>query len=325
MKYMGFTNISSIQFFYNGEYDDIISSNDNSEVAAEEIVEETIDIPYKEDLEKEDLEISDNNKKGDIADKNNNTKVNMEYLDDRDEDILIDSSPFTVVKSQTLDICPNTPEIPTGITDGVIAKVPVVLAQLVVPLNVTSTIDLPKSAFEIKDIKKKLRLTGSTLLQPTNILYLKGFINKSIEYSTINHSNSKAICGRKDHYAIDIPFECSTPITFFTEPLDIATNTREILQYNKSKSSQSSSSEDCEIISRESSGFNQINQQFYNERPYCKLLSSKIIEFDEYIKVKDSKENPIQIQESMVIELRIEILQNQPIVILPASKGVNEI
>lgn len=313
MKYMGFINISSIQFFGNGEYDDMVASNDNSDAE----IEKTIDIHHKEDIE-----ISNNNQEGDIDDNDNNTKVNMEYFDDRNEDISIDSSPTIGVKSKTLDICPNTPEIPIGITDGVIAKIPVVLAQLVVPFNVTSTINLPKSALEIKDIKKKLRLTGCTLLQPTNILYIKGFINKSIEYSAISHSNSKGVCGRNNHYTIDIPFECSTAIVFFTEPLDLATDTREVFQYNKSNLNQGIPKEEHEVISRELSRFNQINQKFYNEMPYCKLLSSKIIELNEYVEPKGHKETSIQIQESMVIELRIEILQNQPIVILPATNSM---
>ena len=77
------------------------------------------------------------------------------------------------VDSTVLDNCPNTPLTPIGITSGVVARIPVVLAELTVRFNVGAFIRLPEPALEIKDIKKKLKITQCLLLQPTNILFIK--------------------------------------------------------------------------------------------------------------------------------------------------------
>lgn len=198
-----------------------------------------------------------------------------------------------------------------------------VLAQLILPFNTTSTIDLPDSALEIKDKKKTLKLTESILLQPTNVLSIKGFVRKSIEYSSMG-STSKGISGKSKHYTIVVPFECSTAVSFFTEPLDPVINTREVFQYNDTDLIQGNLNGNDESVSKESSRFHQISEEFFNETPFCKLISSKIVEFDECISPRNSENDSIQIQDNMVIELRIEVLQNQPIVIAPIKDNLNK-
>ena len=277
MEHVTYFNISPIQFFVNTEYDDI------------DVIETS------HDLQDEDIDIIE------APPEIDNNEINIECFDDRDEDILIDQQSSLKLKSNTLDICPNIPEIPTGRTDGVIAKIPVVLAQLVIPINITSSIDLPEEATKVKDINKRLNLTECILLQPTNVLFIKGFIKKSIDYSTAGFLNLKGISGKVGNYTVDIPFECSTDVNFFTQPLDPIENTKEMFQYLESNLST----------------FHQISEEFFNELPFCKLLSSKIVEFDECIKLKDSKNEFIQIQEKMVVQIRLEVLQNQAVVILP--------
>ena len=326
MEHVTYFNISPIQFFVNTVYDDIdlIETTHDSQIENIDIVaiaqdyeEEVIDtIETNHDSEDEIIDIIETTQdsQDEIIDTIqsvqdiDNSKINIECFDDRDEDILITPQPSLKVKSKTLDICPNIPEIPTGSTDGVIAKIPVVLAQLVIPINITSFIDLPEEAIKVKDINKRLNLTECVLLQPTNVLFIKGFINKSIEYSTADFLNIKGISGKVCNHTIDIPFECSTAVNFFTQPLDPITNTKEIFQHFES----------------DLSTFNQISEDFFNEIPFCKLLSSKIIEFDELINLKDSKNDFIQIQEKMLVQIRLEILQNQPVVILPAKNEINK-
>jgi hypothetical protein len=97
------------------------------------------------------------------------------------------------VKSLDTDHCDNTPVSIAALGSGSVAKVPVVLAQLTVQANVNSVITLPEYAFEIKRIKKNLKITQCLLIQDTNILFIKGFIRKNIEYSTReNHPMQKA-------------------------------------------------------------------------------------------------------------------------------------
>ena len=80
-----------------------------------------------------------------------------------------------------MDNCPNTPVTPIGLPGGVVVKIPVVLAELTVRFNVNAFIKLPELALEIKDIKKRLKITQCMLLQPTNILFIKGYVRKNID------------------------------------------------------------------------------------------------------------------------------------------------
>lgn len=327
MEHVTYFNISPIQFFVITNYDDIdvIETAHYSQIENIDIVQVAHD--YEDEnietigniLDSQDQAIdtmeTDLDSQDQVIDtiktieEIENSKININCFDERDEDILLDPQPSLKVKSKTLDICPNIPEIPIGNTDGVIAKIPVVLAQLVIPINITSFIDLPEEAIKVKDISKRLNLIECVLLQPTNVLFIKGFINKNVEYSTAGFLNLKGIPGKIGNYTVDIPFECSTAVNFFTQPLDPITNTKEMFQY----------------LDDELPTFHQISEEFFNELPFCKLLSSKIVEFDECINLKDSKNDFIQVQEKMLVQIRMEVLQNQPVVILPARNGLNKI
>lgn len=116
MKYVSFINVSPIQFFDDTEYNDINNVEDIHDYQDEDIA--TVE-PIK-DQQEEIIEV--------IHDSNDNDEIHMEYFDDRDEDILIALPSSIKVRSNTLGISPSIPEIPTGNRDGVIAKIPVILA-----------------------------------------------------------------------------------------------------------------------------------------------------------------------------------------------------
>lgn len=101
--------------------------------------------------------------------------------------------------------CVNNPVPIRSITSGVVAKIPVVLAQLQIQFNVNAKIDLPEPAIEIKNIKKRLKITQCLLLQNTNMLFIEGFIRKNIDYSTRKCSTEEGICGDIRHCTVDIP------------------------------------------------------------------------------------------------------------------------
>ena len=65
------------------------------------------------------------------------------------------------VKSLVTEECVNTPEPISALGSGAVAKVPVVLAQLTVQANVNAIITLPEYAFEIKRIRKNLKITNA--------------------------------------------------------------------------------------------------------------------------------------------------------------------
>jgi hypothetical protein len=235
------------------------------------------------------------------------------------------------VDSTVLDNCPNTPLTPVGISSGVVAKIPVVLAELTIRFNVGAAIHLPEPALEVKDIKKKLKITQCMLLQPTNILFIKGFVRKSIDYSTGVCSNWKGVCGELHHCTVDVPFECSTPVDFFTPPEDIVINSSSEFEYFKvSNLPNKHFAEKDNLLSGDLSEINQIRTEFFNELPFCELISATIFEFDEFI----NRERPHnadlpfeekffrKLEEKMVIELTLKVLQNRQVEI-PAIGGIN--
>lgn len=226
------------------------------------------------------------------------------------------------VQSNVLDSCVNTPITPVGIATGVVAKIPVVLAELTVQFHLSSLIKLPELALDVKNIKKKIKITQCLLLQPTNILFIKGFIRKNIDYTTGNCANMEGICGELHHCTVDVPFECSTPLTFYTPPEELAVNSTTEFEYFKvSNLPDKHFAEKDRLLSGDLSEFNQITIENFNELPFCELISAQIFEFDEFIgrhrpcgadfPVEEKFFN--RIEEKMVIEFTVKVLQNRQV------------
>ena len=279
-------NIALIQCFAFGDYDDLVKLNmppENVDKECElenELNEEEISsecIGTLEDVNHLDIKNgSEDTLKTESLNKSMETPI--VFLDNRDNEEL--TTPSVITKN--LDICESYSETPTGIKDGVIAKIPIVLAQLNMPVNIKFTINLPEPVLEIKDIKKSLRATEIRLLQPDNVLFVEGFVRNSIKYS-IDSSD----CLR--YYSIDIPFECTTIVEFFREPKNPIPRSNSSYKDAKNK-------------------LNQISEEFFNEPPFCKLLSSKIVGLDETI---ERQSFFTEIKLNMNIKLQFEILQNQ--------------
>ncbi|WP_352404737.1 CsxC family protein [Sporanaerobacter acetigenes] len=332
-----FINISYVQFFTDMNCNDmdnnatiVHTENTNSiDVDSNVVNEETVDIESSDSFNIDEANeiISSNDSKDESS-------INMQCFDNRCGDDLVEPSPCVNVNSRNLDICPNYSETPTGIKTGVIAKIPVVLAQLTVPFHISSVINLPELVFEVKDIKKSLKVTQCILLQPTNILFIKGFVRQNIDYSTINCSSLDGVSGDIHHCTVDTPFECSTSVNFFIEPLKPLQNTKQEFQYLKEEIfSKKAFAEKDKSLLGDFSEFNQVSEEFFNECPFCKLLSSRIVEFDELINnfPQLNIEFPykekffIQIEEKMVIEIKLEIIQNINVVIPPIINDLTKI
>lgn len=233
------------------------------------------------------------------------------------------------VESTVLDNCANTPVIPGGIRSGVIVKIPVVLAELTIRFNVNAFIRLPEPALEIKDIKKRLKITQCMLLQPTNVLFIKGFVRKNIDFSTGECSNWKGVCGDLRHCTVDVPFECSTPVSFFTPPETLAINSKSEFEFFKVTDLPNKHfAEKDHLLSGDFSEFNQFMTENFNELPFCEVVRARIFEFDEFIgrQRPHDAELPFEekffkkIEEKMVIELTLKVLQNRQVEI-PSIAG----
>lgn len=230
------------------------------------------------------------------------------------------------VKAETLGDCDNTPVALAPLTRGAVSRIPVVLAELTVRFNVRSKIKLPEPAIEIKHIKKRIKITQCMLLQDTNILFIKGFVRKNIDYSTKSCSNYSGICGDIRHCTVDTPFECTTEVTYNgTPPAAPIANTSREFEYFRTTDLPNNFAEKDQLLSGDLSEYNQVSTEFFNDLPFCKLISARIVEFDEYL----HRERPYYsdlpigeklftaIEEKMVISLRLQILQDRPVAIGP--------
>ncbi|EIJ81307.1 hypothetical protein PB1_00130 [Bacillus methanolicus PB1] len=207
----------------------------------------------------------------------------------------------------------------------IVTKVPVVLAELTIQTHVDTIINFPEPVLEIKDIKKRVKLTQCRLLLPTNKLFIKGFVRKNIQYASpcqeIEPSTSSTISSDLHSFTVDIPFQCITEIRhFLTKPVMPEINKRHEFDFFVSKPLPTGHPEKDELLTSDLSQFHQESTQFYNELPFCELISSKIIEWDEATDRQPlPNSSPIgegyfsKIEEKMVLDLTIKVLQNQQI------------
>ncbi len=232
--------------------------------------------------------------------------------------------------STVVDNIENTPIDPVSIPGNVIVRVPVLLSEFTVQFNINVEIKLPELALEVKDIKKRLKIIQCTLLQPTNVLFVKGFIRKTIDYTTGDCSNRQGICGDIRHCTVDVPFELTTPITFITPPAALLTNSVTEFEYFTQKDLPNKYfAEKDSLLSGDLSEINQFRTENFNDLPFCDLISANIYEFDEFIgRQRPHHDNlPFEekyfkvIEEKMVVELTLKLLQNRQVAI-GVSSGI---
>jgi len=82
-----------------------------------------------------------------------------------------------------------------------------------------------------------------------------------------------------------------------------------------------------QYMSSDLSQFHQESNQYYNELPYCELVSSKIIEWDEAIDRQSLPFSPLndegyfrKMEEKMAINFTIKVLQNQQVFVTSSMK-----
>ncbi|HJV17939.1 MAG TPA: DUF3794 domain-containing protein [Bacillales bacterium] len=207
----------------------------------------------------------------------------------------------------------------------IFTKVPVVLAELTLQANIDTIITFPEEVLEIKDIKKRLKITQCRLLLPSNKLFIKGFVRKNIQYASpctdISANSATSISSDLHSMTVDIPFKCITEITkFLSKPVMPEVNSRQEFDFFVSQPLPSGFPEKDELLTSDLSEFHQESTQFYNEIPFCELISSKIIEWDEAIDRKPIPDSSLigeeyftKIEEKMVVDFTIKVLQNQQV------------
>jgi hypothetical protein len=220
----------------------------------------------------------------------------------------------------------NRPVDPDVITGKATVKVPVVLAETVVQLDLNPTIKFPEPVLEIKSIKKNLKITQCRLLLPTNKLFLAGFVRKNIQYATPKYGTKDALVSSIRSLTIDVPFKAVTDVEYLRKPqFEYGPQSKEFTFFTKSDLPDGFSSKE-DLLSGDLSQFDQYSGEEFNELPYCELLSSRFIQYDEALDRKmgrvhnekgESIDAPFEegtftsIEEKMVVEIKLKVLQKQ--------------
>lgn len=207
-----------------------------------------------------------------------------------------------IIETSTLNECPSVS--PDKFPHY---KIPVVLSDFTVQIDIESKIKLAEPAIEIKRIKKNVFLTQCRLIGKTKKLFIKGFIRKNIEYATENSSSTTAICGDIKHTTIHVPFQCITELDCLREPqLYVNPISKEITYWDEKN------------LGRDMKETDFYSEEFFNEKVYCELLSARIYEADitkDFEKgSSDSIEHVFQtFIEKEILYLSIKLLQNRQI------------
>jgi hypothetical protein len=246
-----------------------------------------------------------------------------------------------------------TPLVTPGRNNQIIMKVPVTLAERTVTTSLSANINFPHPVLEIKDIKKRVKITQCSLLlntvsNPNNAfnlpsdpneqvghLFLKGFVRKNIQYASPTHLSSDDSCVSSSlkSFTTDIPFDCVVTLVardFISPPQRPVVNDRREFDFFRSQNLGPGFPEKDHLLSSDLSQFHQESLQFYNELPFCELISSQIIEWDEAVDRKPLHGNaPFEegyfnrIVEKVFLQFTIKILQNQQarVAVIPNTKG----
>lgn len=194
-------------------------------------------------------------------------------------------SPANILKN-----CENNPIDIVSITSGAAVDIPIILGNHVIDFNIHSTIELPEEATSISAIKNRVVITSSKLLQKTNALFIKGFINKSIYYYSNTLSNISNAHDNSKYCSVNVPFEYISTIK--TNNLTKAYTANELSSNNK---------------------------------PFCELIGNRIIEHCKYI-YRENKNHPsktltpqgiVKLNNNMALRIETQILQNQKVYIKP--------
>lgn len=219
-----------------------------------------------------------------------------------------------VLDSTTLAECDNKYNIPMGRTGPLVAKIPVVLSEVEVQIDLESEIRLEQPALDIKNIDKHIFLTQCKLIPHTDKLFISGYVQKNIQFSTIDCANKTSISGNIQHTTVNVPFKCVTKIEFSNEPI-----------YGKDYKKRLNAL-DKNMLGKDNKEDSWIHYSKLYEPVYCELEHAKILGTDIFNRQCSfnndiSKEKTFQeLVEKMVIFIQLKVLQNQQ-VFIPEPSG----
>jgi len=231
-----------------------------------------------------------------------------------------------IISSQTLPLSSGTTVTPMGINGPLVAKIPVVIGEREIQIDVEAAFKLDEPFFEIKRIKKNVYLTQCKLLPRSGKiapdgtlisgkLFISGFVRKNIEYATADCVEKEIVSGRIAHTTIDVPFTAVTEVIYTVPPVVNVRRAQTEIDLVSSCGCQDCTGTiigklDCEQYLEDNITF--------TENPYCELVGVRIIEDDISADPLYHKNNSkVQIYnkviEKMVVYIRVKVLQLQQV------------
>lgn len=223
------------------------------------------------------------------------------------------------VDAKTLVVSPGTNVTPIGTVDPLVAKIPVVLAEKVIQIDVEADIELEHDFYDIKRIKKDVYLDQCKLVittEGTNTgkLFLGGYVRKNIEYTTPDCVEEGVVSGGVHHTTVDVPFKCVTEVEYAIPPVFGVRSPADKIELTCNKGCG------CEgrTIGALNCEENFIENIVYTEKPFCELEEARIYEADIHHHGL-CEEYTNKLIEKMVVYLRIKVLQNQQVSVNPIA------
>lgn len=184
-------------------------------------------------------------------------------------------------------------------------RIPIIITEAVVHINIENTIKLPRPATYIKDIRRKVLINKCTLIPEIKKLFLSGTVKKSIEYSEAVCSNNNIIDGQIKNITVNTPFDCTTEIEYVVNPVVAIKNYENNTKVYKNKDDEQTFTESysepekiyCQPVHV---SFEELNMQ---------IDRNTTIDFNKTYTFKT-------IKQKMFMHLTIRLIQNQNIYVL---------
>lgn len=99
-----------------------------------------------------------------------------------------------------------------------VSEISLVISQFELEVFIEALINFPEPVFQVNILDKKVILKECKLVKGTDKLFIKGSILEHIEYATANSIKNHEISGDLKEIMFNIPFQCSTKVSFLTNP-----------------------------------------------------------------------------------------------------------
>lgn len=216
-------------------------------------------------------------------------------------------------------------EVGKNVAEDIYIKLPVVLSEVNVTISIEDTIKLEQEVMEIKRVQKNLYLTQSHLVpfsqsidEPNSgILFISGFIRKSIEYVTesYNEAGGGNVCDDIRHCTVEVPFKFSTRIIFLVPPIFAKDTPENEFGFSNNKLQGYYEYEDY-IIRSDSCEKGYVFSEVFNEKPFVEPVKATFTEIGIIKNTNLNNENSInqtftEISEKTIVSVILQVLQEQ--------------